>query len=82
MKTKRKVYYVALNRNKAERSVLPWAVSIDGADFALFPTKTKAIAYGRFVAQLCRVGQLRIKGRDGRIQTEHTYGADPVKYKG
>jgi hypothetical protein len=39
----------------------------------------------RIMRRICRENQpsqLRIKGRDGRIQTEHTYGADPRRYKG
>jgi hypothetical protein len=27
-------------------------------------------------------GQLRVKGRDGRIQTEHTYSNDPYPPEG
>lgn len=49
-------------------------------------TKLEAVAKGR---KMCRdlladgvLSQLRIKGRDGRVQTEHTYGDDPRRHVG
>ena len=43
-----------------------------------YATKAKALVAGRRLAKRARPwGQLKIKGRNGRIQTEHTYGHDP-----
>jgi hypothetical protein len=41
-------------------------------------TKAMAVKKGRRLAKKAQPwGQLRIKGKNGRIQTEHTYGNDP-----
>lgn len=46
-------------------------------------TKAPAVTQGRQVAKAVpSLSQLVIKGENGRIQTEHTYGADPEKYRG
>lgn len=46
--------------------------------------KRVAIAEGKRLAKAARLGQLRICGKSGRIQTEHTYprSSDPVRYVG
>jgi Uncharacterized protein conserved in bacteria (DUF2188) len=48
--------------------------------------KVDAVALGRRMALAHRaaggLAQLRIKGRNGRIQTEHSYGHDPRRFKG
>jgi len=48
---------------------------------ANFPLKTQAIEAGRQFAKKHKLGQLRIHGKDGKIQTEYTYGKDPVRYR-
>lgn len=46
-------------------------------------TKAPAVEQGRQLAKaITAPSQLVIKGSDGKIQTEHTYQADPKKYKG
>lgn len=44
--------------------------------------KKNAVKQGRIIARGRQPSQLVIKGRNGRIQTEHTYGNDPERYKG
>lgn len=51
-----------------------------------FALKSAAIAYARTRARSIYAGgrpsQVLIKGRDGKIQTEHTYGDDPRRTPG
>lgn len=56
-----------------------WSVKKEGADRALrnFDTKKEAVDHGRQAAKNASLGQLKIHGSDGKIQTEHTYGKDP-----
>ena len=49
---------------------------------AVFENKKEAIKKARAIAKKQELGQLKIHRRDGQIQTEYTYGADPRKYKG
>ena len=66
-----------------------WALHVPGAGMKgiqQHPTRQHAVAVGR---QICRtrraageVTQLVIHGKDGRIQTESTYGRDPRRTKG
>jgi Uncharacterized protein conserved in bacteria (DUF2188) len=56
---------------------------VEGAGAAEnFRTKDEAIRAGRNRAKAADLGQLVVKGRNGRIQTEHTYGKDPRRTKG
>jgi hypothetical protein len=61
-----------------------WKVKAEGADRARVVTDTKAEAVGaaRTIGNNEKPAQVVIHGRDGVIQTEHTYGSDPEKYKG
>lgn len=54
-----------------------WQVRRDGAQRAseVLPTKDKAVERGRELAKESG-GELRIKGRDGRIQDSDSYGND------
>ena len=47
-----------------------------------FDIKDQAVDCGRYLAKSSGLGQIKIHKQDGKIQTEHTYGDDPVKYKG
>lgn len=52
-----------------------------------YRTKAAAVQHGRAQAlddwnRLRRPSQLRVKGRNGRIQFEHTYGKDPRRFQG
>ena len=70
---KRTVYYV-------QTSGEAWVVKKKGkvSPESKHKTKTKAVTVGRRLAKRAHPwGQLIIKGRNGRIQTEHTYGNDP-----
>lgn len=58
-----------------------WSVTRDRVVVAQFDIKRQAVAYaaerGRASWQAGTPAQLLIKGRDGRIQDERTYGKDP-----
>jgi hypothetical protein len=58
-----------------------WRLEGQGAG-QTFPTKDQAVRAGRTRAKAAELGQLVVKGRNGRIQTEHTYGKDPRRSKG
>ena len=47
-----------------------------------FRTKDQAVRAGKTRAKAAELGQLIVKGRDGKIQTEYTYGKDPRRTKG
>jgi Uncharacterized protein conserved in bacteria (DUF2188) len=66
-----------------------WRLHVSGLGYqpgSGFCRKPDAVSVGRGYCRLVvkrgHRSQLRIKGRDGRIQTEHTYGADPRRHKG
>ena len=60
-----------------------WAVQRDDSYRAdsLHPAKDAAVTRGRELARRYQ-GHLRIKGADGRIQDENTYGPDPFPPRG
>lgn len=51
-----------------------------------FTRKADAVWYGRLAARTRwlkgQPAQLIVHGRDGKIQTEHTYGSDPERFVG
>lgn len=47
-----------------------------------FDRKQDAVDYGRAKAKQATLGQLVIHKKDGKIQTEYTYGNDPFPPKG
>ena len=75
---KRKVVHITPDGNKG------WNVKSEGSERAVanYGNKTDAISRGKEVAKNALLGQIKIHGMNGRIQTEHTYGNDPEKYKG
>ena len=75
---KRKVYHVTPSGKGG------WNVQKEGAKRASdhLGTKAEAVARGKELAKSGSLGQIKIHGQDGRIQTEHTYGKDPERYKG
>lgn len=76
-KKKRRVWRVSWSeRNRLWRSVSP------RGGVAWFATKREAVVDGRSCARSERPSQLMIHNRDGKIQTEHTYGSDPRRFKG
>ncbi|MCL4850544.1 MAG: DUF2188 domain-containing protein [Bryobacteraceae bacterium] len=49
---------------------------------SVLPTKTEAVDRAKELAKGQALGQIIIHGKDGKIQTEHTYGKDPFPPKG
>jgi len=45
-----------------------------------FDKKEEALGMGRQIAKANPPSQLQIRGQDGKIQDEHTYGGDPERY--
>lgn len=74
----RKVYHVT------KASGGGWDVKREGGKRASghFETKIAAIDRGKELAKSEGLGQIKIHGQDGKIQTEHTYGKDPYPPKG
>ena len=60
-----------------------WAVRREGADraAAVYAEKTKATDRAAKMARSAKSGQVLIHGRDGRIQSEHTYSRDSYSTK-
>lgn len=61
-----------------------WRVKRDGAIRAdsIHPNKIDAVDRGRELGRNQQLGQVVIHRRDGTIETEHTYGADPRRHVG
>ena len=75
---KRQVYHVTKKQGSG------WGVKKEGGQKASgnFSTKQKAVQRGRELAKNTPLGQIKIHGRNGKIQTEHTYGKDPYPPEG
>lgn len=91
MTTTRRVRYEVLPTKAADRKadpeLLAWTVTRDGERLATHRTKAGAVEFATTTARCAwrtrgQLGQVRIKGRKGKIQDERTYGADPIKTKG
>lgn len=66
---------------------LNWKATRDGERVGIFPTKARAIEMATTAARSAwrtngTLATLKIKGRNGRIQDERTYGRDPIETKG
>lgn len=61
-----------------------WKVQSAGTTRAdsVHDVKSDAVTRAKEIAKAAPTGQVVIKGRDGKIQTEHTYGKDPYPPKG
>lgn len=64
-----------------------WRIVCDGSLLASYDKKATAVKVARRMARKShqvdgKLTQLVICGRDGRIQTEHTYGEDPRRHRG
>lgn len=63
-----------------------WSITRNGERVLTFPQKLdavrSAVLQARIEHKAGKLAQLIIKGRDGRIQDERTYGADPRGSKG
>jgi len=61
-----------------------WRVKGEGASRAssTHEDKVDAVQSAKDLAKAQPLGQIVIHGKDGKIQTEHTYGKDPYPPKG
>lgn len=61
-----------------------WDVKTQGAQRAAanYEDKPDAVNRAKDIARSAPLGQVIIKGEDGKIQTEHTYGKDPRRSPG
>lgn len=61
-----------------------WKVKREGAGRAdsIHEDKADAVARAKELAKDNSLGQVIVHRRDGKIQTEHTYGRDPYPPKG
>ncbi len=75
--SKRKVYHI-VPKEKG------WSMKREGSDRALknFERKQDAVNYAREKLRQDQPSQVKIHKKDGKIQTEHTYGSDPRRTKG
>jgi uncharacterized Fe-S cluster-containing radical SAM superfamily protein len=75
---KRTTYHVTKKQGKG------WSVKKAGGQKSSgnFQTKNEAIQRGKELAKKAPLGQIKIHGQDGKIQTEHTYRRDPYPPEG
>ena len=59
-----------------------WVLNIADGGESSYRTKDQAVKAGASKGRQNGHAQLMIKGRDGRVQSERTYGADPRRSKG
>ena len=59
-----------------------WMVSVGGGNAETYRTKEQAVRVGASQGRQHGHAQLIIKGRNGKIQSERTYGADPSRANG
>lgn len=87
----RRVRYEVLPTRRADRQADPtleaWTVTRDGDRLGTYARKADAVEFATTTARCAwrtrgQLGQVRIKGRRGKIQDERTYGADPRETKG
>lgn len=72
----RVVYHVVPNAS-AEK----WVVSQENADYrSEHDTKEEAVQEARRLAQQAELGQIKVHKKDGNMEYESTYGADPERY--
>jgi hypothetical protein len=71
---------------KYRKATKDWALMSGVCLITASRTKASAIDLGRHYARSRwrrgQPSQLVIRTKDGRIQTEHTYGRDPKRHKG
>jgi hypothetical protein len=77
-KTERVVYHVVPNAS-AEK----WLVTQENASYRTeHDTKEEAVEEARKLAQKAALGQIKVHKKDGNMEYENTYGADPERYPG
>lgn len=86
-----RIRYEVLPTAKSHRRADPqlgrWTVTREGERLASHDRKADAVQFATTTARCAwrtrgQLAQVRIKGRDGKIQDERTYGADPTTTKG
>jgi|RhiMetdeSRZDD1v2_1073273.scaffolds.fasta_scaffold287645_2 hypothetical protein len=77
--TRRKVYHVSFDEKEEG-----WVLKLEGGRRVGGPyaSKAEALADAKQGVQAVALGQIVVHGRDGKIQTEHTYGRDPRRHRG
>jgi len=75
----RKVFHVTY-----EDEVGGWIVRAEGGrrQGGPYSTKAEAMAEARRGVKSAALGRIVVHGRDGKVQTEHTYGRDPRRHRG
>lgn len=60
-----------------------WKITKQGSKETIkkFSSKEAGLSHGRRLAQGENLGQLKVHLRDGKLQTEYTYGKDPRRYE-
>ncbi len=61
---------------------LRWCLRRTGGSVSFVGSRKEAIGMARDAARIAKPSQLFIKGTDGKIKDERTYGADPRRTKG
>jgi len=76
---RRKVYHVSFDDEEEG-----WVLKAEGGRRLGGPyaTKAEALADAKQGVQAAALGQIVVHGRDGKIQTEHTYRRDPRRHRG
>jgi Uncharacterized protein conserved in bacteria (DUF2188) len=76
---RRNVYHVSFDEKENG-----WILKAEGGRKVGGPyaTKGEALADAKQGVKAVALGQIVIHGRDGKIQTEHTYGHDPRRRRG
>jgi uncharacterized protein DUF2188 len=61
-----------------------WRVKLAGAKRAdsVHAKKSAALSRAKALAKAAKLGQVKVHGKNGEIQTEYTYGADPREFVG
>jgi len=76
-KNKRKVFHVVPSGDR-------WQVVYERFDDC--EDKKEALEIAKFMAKeihaMGGLSQIKVHGKDGKIQTEYTYGKDPKRHKG
>ncbi|MBI9077336.1 MAG: DUF2188 domain-containing protein [Desulfatibacillum sp.] len=75
---KRTTYHVTKNQGGG------WNVKKEDGQrpSGIFSTKKEAVQRGKELVKRATLGQIKIHGQNGKIQTEHTYGKDPYPPEG
>ena len=80
---KRKSYHVVPGKDADKQRV--WKVKLAGRSTisnGIFKSKSEALGRAKELGKKAALGQVVVHKLDGTIQTEYTYGDDPIKTKG